>query len=131
MILDSSAVVAILNDETDRERFEKAVASSECEISSVSFLEASIVLLHRRGEEALVSLDTWVEAAEVQIAPFTAAQARLARHAYARFGKGRHPAGLNFGDCASYALAMDRGDELLFQGEDFTLTDVRRSGNPA
>jgi ribonuclease VapC len=88
-------------------------------------LEASIVLLSQRGEEAALSLDAWIESAGIFVAPFTPSQARLARHAYARYGKGRHPASLNFGDCASYALAIDRGDALLFQGDDFSKTDVR------
>ena len=125
MIVDTSAVIAILNDEQERERFENSIASDDCELSSVSYLEASIVLLHRRGEEALASLDTWIESSGIQIIPFTAAQARLARNAYARYGKGRHRAGLNFGDCVTYALAMDRDDDLLYQGNDFTYTDIR------
>jgi ribonuclease VapC len=127
VIVDTSAVVAILNDEPDRARLETVVASNRCELSSVSYLEASIVLMHRRGEEALAALDAWIEGAGIEIVPFAAAHARLARTAYARYGKGRHPAGLNFGDCAAYALATDRDDELLYQGDDFTLTDVRAS----
>lgn len=124
MILDTSAVIAILENEPDRKRFEELIASSECKMSSVSYLEASIVLLHRRGEEALASMDTWIESAEIELVPFTPAHARLARNAYARFGKGRHRAGLNFGDCAAYALAMDRDDTLLYQGNDFIHTDI-------
>ncbi|MBC5799582.1 MAG: type II toxin-antitoxin system VapC family toxin [Candidatus Eremiobacteraeota bacterium] len=125
MIVDTSAVVAILNEENERDRFELAIASADCELSSVSYLEASIVLLHRRGEETLASLDTWIESAGIAVTPFTPSQARLARSAYARYGKGRHRAGLNFGDCAAYALAMDRDDDLLYQGDDFARTDVR------
>jgi len=125
VIVDTSAVVAILNDESERDRLERAIAASDCEFSSVSYLEASIVLLHRRGEQALASLDTWIESAGIRIAPFTPVQARLARNAYARYGKGRHSAGLNFGDCAVYALAMDRDDDLLYQGDDFARTDVQ------
>jgi len=124
VIVDTSAVVAVLNDESQREQFERAIASSDCELSSVSYLEASIVMLHRRGEEALASLDAWIESSEITIAPFTPTQARLARNAYARFGKGRHRAGLNFGDCAVYALAIDRDDDVLYQGDDFAQTDV-------
>jgi ribonuclease VapC len=124
MILDTSAIIAVIEDEPDRRHFEELIASNECELSTVSYLEASIVLLHRRGEEALASLDTWIESAEISIVPFTPIQARLARNAYARFGKGRHRAELNFGDCAAYALAMDRGDTLLFQGNDFVHTDA-------
>ena len=126
MTVDTSAIVAILNDEADSDRLEGIVAQNECTMSSVSYLEASIVLMHRRGEEALAALDAWIEGAGIEIAPFTPAHARLARTAYARYGKGRHRAGLNFGDCASYALATDRGDGLLYQGDDFSFTDVGR-----
>ena len=125
MILDTSVVVAVLNNEPSRPKIEALIADSNAKLSSVSYLEASIVLLYRRGEEALVSLDSWLEAAGIEVETFTPAQARLARSAYARFGKGRHPAGLNFGDCASYGLAMDHGDELLYQGNDFGSTDLR------
>ncbi|HTV74047.1 MAG TPA: type II toxin-antitoxin system VapC family toxin [Candidatus Acidoferrales bacterium] len=127
MILDTSVVVAVLENEPERKRFEELIAAKDCVMSSVSYLEASIVLLHRRGEAALASLDTWLESAGVDVLPFTAAQARLARNAYARFGKGRHLAALNFGDCAVYALATDRADSLLCQGLDFARTDVRSS----
>ncbi len=126
MILDTSAVIAVLENEPQRDRFEKLIASNECEMSSVSYLEASIVLLQRRGEEALASLDTWLESAGIEIVPFDAVQARLARSAYVRYGKGRHPASLNFGDCATYALAAERGDALLFTGDDFARTDIER-----
>ena len=125
MILDTSAIVAILNNEPGGERLEDVVARSECLMSSVSFLEASIVMCCRRGEASLVSLDAWLETADVQIVPFTASQAKLARNAYARFGKGRHSASLNFGDCATYALAMELDGEVLFTGNDFSKTDVQ------
>jgi ribonuclease VapC len=124
--IDSSAIVAILNDEPERERFEEFVAANQCRLSSVSYLESSIVLLSRRGEGALAALDTWIESAGVDIIPFTPAQARLARNAFAHFGKGRHRAGLNFGDCASYALAIEGDDMLLYQGDDFSHTDVQK-----
>lgn len=125
MTIDTSAVIAIFDGEPEKNRFEEAIAESRCEMSSVSLLEASIVLLCRRGVESLAELDTWLEAAGIQVVPFTADQARLARDAYARFGKGRHPAALNFGDCATYALAMERGGKILFAGSDFGMTDVR------
>ena len=127
MILDTSAIVAVLNDEPERSAFEDVIAKSDCEVSSVSYLEASIVLLARRGEEAIAALDTWLEVAGIEIVDFSGAHARLARNAYAAFGKGRHPAGLNFGDCAAYALSMDRNDELLFKGENFGHSDVQRA----
>jgi ribonuclease VapC len=124
MILDTSIVVAVLENEPERKRFEELIAAKECAMSSVSYLEASIVLLHRRGEAALASLDTWLESAGVDVVPFTAVQARLARNAYARFGKGRHRAALNFSDCAVSALATDRADSLLYKGHDFGCTDL-------
>lgn len=124
MILDTSAVIAVLNDEPERATFEQLIASDECAMSSMSYLESSIVMLHRRGAEALTSLDIWIESAAVEIVPLTAAHVRLARSAYARYGKGRHKAGLNFGDCAAYALAVERDDGLLFRGNDFSHTDV-------
>lgn len=127
MTIDSSAIVAILNDEPERERFEECVAANQCRLSSFSYLEASIVLLSRRGEGALAALDTWIESAGIDIVPFTAAHARLARNAYALFGKGRHRAGLNFEDCASYALAVECDDTLLYQGDDFSHTDVQKA----
>jgi ribonuclease VapC len=95
-------------------------------MSAVSYVESSIVLLNRRGELALTALDQWIESAGIEVVPFTSTQARLARQAFVRYGKGRHPAALNFGDCISYALASDRGDELLFRGLDFAKTDVQR-----
>jgi ribonuclease VapC len=124
LIVDTSAVVSILTGEPQRSTLESAVANNDSRLSSISLLEASIVLMHRLGEESLTTLDAWIEAAGVEVEPFTPAQARIARLAYMRFGKGRHPAGLNFGDCASYALAMERGDELLYVGDDFGRTDV-------
>ena len=111
MILDTSAIVAILNNEPGGERLEDVVARSECLMSSVSFLEASIVMCCRRGEASLVSLDAWLETADVQIVPFTASQAKSAS--------------LNFGDCATYALAMELDGEVLFTGNDFSKTDVQ------
>lgn len=115
----------MLEGEPERIPFEQLIASTACAVSSISYLEASIVLLNRRGEESLASLDTWIEGAEIEIVPFSAAHARLARNAYARYGKGRHAASLNFGDCATYALAVERDDTLLFKGDDFARTDVR------
>ena len=130
MILDTSAVVAILNNEPERNQFEEVIAESDCETSSISLLEASIEFFCRRGEDSLAALYTWIEAAGITVVRFTPAHARLARNAYARFGKGRHPAALNFCDCATYALAIDRGDQLLFTGETFPLTDVLLAVHP-
>lgn len=126
MILDTSAVIAVLENEANKAEIEGIILRSKCVISAVSYLEASIVLLSRRGEEAMMNLDLWIESAGIEIVSFTPYQARLARNTYSRFGKGRHPASLNFGDCAAYGLVSDRGEELLYEGNDFSKTDVRR-----
>ena len=93
-------------------------------MSAVSFLEAAIVLESRSGAAAGHDLDAFLEAAEIELVPVTPDQARAARQAWRRFGKGNHPAGLNFGDCFSYALAESAREPLLFKGEDFARTDI-------
>jgi len=125
MIVDSSALVAILLKEPEALRFTTAIAkSSVCRLPSPNFLETSMLLLGRLGEDGLRDLDHYISRSKMEIAPFTESQARLARDAFKRFGKGRHPAGLNFGDCIAYALARESGEELLFKGNDFTQTDI-------
>lgn len=91
---------------------------------SVSVLEAGIVSLSRRGESGVERLESFIATAELDVVAFDAEQCRAAREAFARYGKGRHPAGLNFGDCASYALAATRALPLLFKGADFAQTDI-------
>jgi len=125
MILDTSALVAVLNAEAERRSFEELIAANDCSLSSVSYLEVSIVLSMKRGPEALHELDAWIETSEITVVPFTFVQARLARRAYLAYGKGRHKAGLNFGDCIAYALATDLSEPLLFKGDDLALTDVQ------
>ena len=98
--------------------------SGECRISAASFLEASMILLARKGQEGLRSLDLLIARFQISVVPFTESQARLAREAFQNFGRGRHPAQLNFGDCMSYALARETGEELLFKGTDLGLTDI-------
>ena len=93
-------------------------------MSSVTLLETAIALVARVGESAIVDLDDWIESAEIDVVPFTPEQARAARRAYVVYGKRRHPAALNFGDCASYALAITENDALLYKGDDFAQTDV-------
>lgn len=100
------------------------VDSGGCRISSGNYLETSIVALGRAGSDGLRDLDLLLARFRIAVAPFTEPQALLARQAFVRFGKGRHPAGLNFGDCMAYALAREAGEELLFKGTDFGLTDV-------
>ena len=83
-----------------------------------------MILLGRREEDSLRDMDLYVARSRMEIAPFTETQARVAREAFERYGKGRHPAKLNFGDCMAYALARESGEELLFKGTDFALTDI-------
>ena len=125
MIIDSSALVAILLKEPEALRLTTAIAvSSVCRLPSSCFLEASMVLLARREEDGLRDLDQYVARSRMEIVAFTESQARLAREAFKSYGKGRHPAKLNFGDCMAYALAKETGEELLFKGTDFAQTDI-------
>jgi ribonuclease VapC len=128
MIVDASAIIAILNDEPERRAFNEAVEKSDvCLISTAGFVEASIVMENSRGYEGLRDFDLWMAAAGIELAPIDADQAQIARQAFRQYGKGRHPAGLNFGDCFSYALAQATGFPLLFKGEDFKKTDVQKA----
>ena len=125
MIIDSSALVAILLEEPEVLRLTTAIAeTSICRLPASCLLEASMILLARRTEDGVRNLDLYVARSRMEIAPFTESQARLARTAFERYGKGRHPAKLNFGDCMAYALAKETGEELLFKGTDFGQTDI-------
>ncbi len=125
MVVDTSALIAILLNESDAEILSATLAASSPRIiSAVSVLETSIVMEIKKGEAGLALLDELLTAAQFEIATFDDAQQRIAREAYRRYGKGRHPAGLNFGDCCSYALARARNDSLLFKGNDFAQTDI-------
>ncbi len=125
MILDTSALLAILQDEPERRSFNIAIeaAESRC-ISAATFVETSIVIGARYGADGLRDLDLFIAKAEIELVPVDVEQAHVAREAFLSFGKGRHPAGLNYGDCFSYALAKTRGEALLFKGEDFAQADV-------
>ena len=125
MIIDSSAVLAILFSEPDARRHAGAImAASPCRMSIANVLEASIAVERRGGNTAARDLDTFLETAEVELVPVTVEHLEAARRAWRRFGKGNHPAALNFGDCFAYALARSTGEPLLFKGEDFTRTDI-------
>ncbi len=125
MVIDTSAVVAILFDEPERAALVDALASVESTLlSAATFLECSIVVESRLGAEGVRDLDEFLSAASIEIMPVDAEQARVAREAYRRFGKGRHRAALNYGDCFSYALAKVEGRPLLFKGKDFSATDL-------
>lgn len=127
MIIDSSAVVAILFDEPEMPAFAQAMEDAvDCRISAANFLETAIVI--DRWGDPVVSrrLDDLVDSVGIVIEPFDEVQANLARAAYRDFGKrSGHPARLNFGDCFAYALARQRGEPLLFKGNDFVHTDIR------
>lgn len=127
MIVDTSALVAILRAEPDAERFAMAIEEADVvRLSAASYVELGAVVDQARDAVASRRLDELLEVAQVVIEPLTAVQARVAREAYRDFGRGSgHPAGLNLGDCFSYALAKSVGEPLLFKGSDFTHTDVR------
>ncbi len=124
MIIDSSALLAIFFEEEDAARFATRCAEPiRKRMSAATYLECAIKLDNNSGG-APVELDEYLELAGVEVVPVTPAQARIARRAHQRFGKGRHPAALSFGDCFVYALAVETGEPLLFKGDDFTLTDL-------
>jgi ribonuclease VapC len=127
MIVDASALIALLRGEEDAPRFARALASrAEAKrLSAANFLEAAIVIDGSRDPIASRRLDELIAKAGIEIEPVTAEQAEIARAAYRDFGKGGRPAGLNFGDCFAYALAKATGEPLLFEGADFARTDVR------
>ncbi|MFN9629417.1 MAG: type II toxin-antitoxin system VapC family toxin [Cyanobacteriota bacterium] len=126
MVIDSSAVLAILQDEPERRTFNALiVAAKRCSLSAATLVELSIVVLARFGAEGQADLELFLRTAQVEIVNFNPEQAELARTAFARYGKGRHRAGLNLGDCFSYALARFLDEALLFKGDDFVHTDLR------
>jgi ribonuclease VapC len=129
MILDTSAVIAVLRNEPDAMSFAKAIAKASIRrISAANYVESAAVIDANRDPIASRRFDDLLREARVVIEPVTEAQARLAREAYRDFGRGSgHPAKLNFGDCFSYALAKALNEPLLFKGDDFTHTDVTPS----
>ena len=125
MIIDSSTILAILFEEPDSERFEDAIADAwPRRMSAVTLLEAAMVVEGRGGAGAGDALDALLKRAKIKLEPVTQEHVDVARQAWRRFGKGNHPAALNFGDCFAYALAEVTGEPLLFKGEDFALTDI-------
>jgi ribonuclease VapC len=126
MVIDTSAVAAILFDEPGAAALEGRIADDPVRLmSAATLLEATIVIEARLGDAGGREFDLWLHRAEIEILAVDAEQADLARRAWRRFGRGRHPAGLNYGDCFSYALATTRDEPLLFKGDDFTKTDVK------
>ena len=125
MIVDTSAVLAILFEEPDAEQYRRAIAGAErCLMSTASFFESAMVLEARTGIAGGHELDQFVDSAPIHLVTVTADHAQAARLAWRRFGKGNHPAALNFGDCFAYALAKEARQPLLFKGNDFALTDI-------
>ena len=125
MIIDTSALLAILQDEPERRNFNEIIAAKDQRsISVASFVEISIIVEARFASEGIRDLDHFITAARIDIIPVDLDQGRLAREAYRLYGKGRHPAGLNFGDCFSYALAKSSARPLLYKGKDFSQTDI-------
>lgn len=125
MVIDSSALLAVLLDEADAPAIARAIeAGSPRLLSAASLLETSIVIESRKGEAGGRELDLLLSRAAIEIVAVDPHQIEIARRAWRNFGKGRHPAGLNFGDCFAYALAKARDLPLLFLGNDFSQTDI-------
>ena len=126
MIIDASALIAILRDESDARLFADAIESASVRrLSAATFVEAAAVIDRSRDPVSSRRFDDLIERAQIVVEPVTEAQARIARAAYRDFGKGSgHPAQLNFGDCFAYALAKELNEPLLFKGTDFAQTDV-------
>jgi ribonuclease VapC len=125
MIVDTSALIAILRQESDAAELSVAIETAEIRrISAPTYVEAAVVTDGNRDPVLSRRFESFLQEALIHVEPFTLEQARIAREAYRDFGKGRHRAGLNFGDCFAYALAKKKGEPLLFKGDDFRKTDV-------
>ncbi|TPK72463.1 type II toxin-antitoxin system VapC family toxin [Mesorhizobium sp. B2-4-15] len=125
MIVDSSALVAVLRAEPGHDQFVRAIANAGRRlIAAPTLLETTMVLVGGWQDEIADRLDAFLSAASIDTIPFTADHAAVARQAFLRYGKGRHPAALNFGDCIAYAAARLEVMPLLFKGNDFRLTDI-------
>jgi ribonuclease VapC len=128
VIVDTSVIIAILKDEQDSAVIGAVLSRTPaCRMSAVSYVEAGVVIDSNRNPVLSRRFDDLLRDAEISIEPVTVDQARIAREAYRDFGKGRHRAGLNFGDCFAYALAKEKGEALLFKGDDFCHTDIEVS----
>ena len=125
MVIDTSAFLAILQDEPERRSFSRIIDEAAVRrTSAATFLEASMVLQARHGADGVQTFDLLIESAGVEVVAVDLAQSRIARRAFSHFGKGRHPAALNYGDCFAYALARQLGEPLLCKGDDFRRTDL-------
>jgi ribonuclease VapC len=129
MVIDTSAIVAIALNEPDAADLELQIADDSVRlISAATVLEATMVIETRLGDAGGREFDLWLLKISAEVVPVDAEQIDAARRAWRRYGKGRHGAALNYGDCFAYALAVTRGEPLLFKGEDFAKTDVNGSG---
>ena len=125
MVIDTSAILAILQREPERTSFIEAIEAADAtRISVASFVETSMVIESRYGAEGLRDLGRFISRSGIEVVPVDVEQGQLACSAFSRFGKGRHRAGLNYGDCFSYAAAIGSGEPLLCKGDDFIHTDV-------
>jgi len=125
MIVDTSAIVAILYREPEAAAFVQLIHDADiCRLSVASYAELSMVIESQLGPEGMRQAEAFLRRAGITLEPVTLDQGELARQAFLDFGKGRHKAGLNFGDCFSYALAKAVGEPLLFKGDDFSRTDI-------
>ena len=125
MVIDSSALIAILLQEPERGPFIDAISTADrCLLSTANYVETTLVIESRLGEEGGRELELLIAKAQIELVPISAEMAEVARTAWRKYGKGRHPASLNFGDCFSYALAKISGNSLLFKGNDFSQTDL-------
>ena len=125
MVIDTSAIVAILRNEPEAMRLERALVADQIRlVPATCVLEARLVLVSRRGEHALAEIDLWLNKIEAAIIAVDADLVDLATQGWLTYGKGRHPAALNFADCISYALSKRADEPLLFIGNDFVQTDI-------
>lgn len=134
MVIDTSALLAILQNEPERRPFNKEIEAADSRlVSAATYVECSMIVESRYGAEGVRDLDHFIARAQITIVPVDAEQARIARDSFRRYGKGRHRAGLNFGDCFSYALTRVMDEPLLFKGTDFPYTDVdcHRGNSPS
>ena len=126
MVIDTSAIVAILMQEPEAERFTRAIIVAPTRLlSAATLVEVGLLIQYRFGDDGSRDLDSLLSKLRVEIVAVTEQQAALARQAHRRYGKRLHPAGLNYCDCFSYALAQDKGESLLSKGADFTRTDLQ------
>ena len=126
MVIDTSAIVAILRDEPRADALRRAIVADPVRlVPATCVLEARMVLVSRRGEHVIAEIDLWLTKIAASVIPVDADLVDVATRAWLSYGQGRHPASLNFADCLSYALAKRADEPLLFVGEDFSKTDVR------